>query len=144
VATQAERAQVKVGKFDQRITLQRRIEERNVIGESVITYQNAISAWAAVEPLTGRELFAAQQTQSEITTRIRMHWQRGITERMRVVHVTSYRTPRTQDVYDVLAVLDDRSQHQELQLMCVRRDTEQAPLRPTITADMDSITADNG
>jgi SPP1 family predicted phage head-tail adaptor len=144
LAAEAERAPVKLGKFDQRITLQRRIEQRNVIGETEITYLNAISAWAAVEPLTGRELFAAQQTQSEITTRIRMHWQRGISERMRVVHITSYRTPRTQDVYDVLSVIDDRSAHEELQLMCARRDTEQAALRPAITADMDSITADNG
>lgn len=135
---------MKVGKFDQRVTLHRRIEERNAIGETVITYQEAILTWAAVEPLSGRELFAAQQTQSEITTRIRIHWQRGVTERMRVAHVTSWAEPRTTDIYDVLSVLDIRSAHRELHLLCARRDTEQAPLRPTITADMDSISADNG
>lgn len=134
---------MKPGQYNQRVTLQRRIEERNSIGEAVITYQDAMQAWASVEPLNGRELFSAQQTQSEVSTRIRLHWQRGITERMRVVHVTSYALPATQDVYDILSVLDIRSAHRELQLLCARRDSEQAPRRPTITADMDSITVDN-
>lgn len=135
---------MKPGAFSQRVTLQRRVETRNAIGESVISYVDASRAWAAVEPLTGRELFNAQQTQAEITTRIRMHWQRGITERMRVVHTTSHQSPQIQDVYDVVSVIDVRSAHYELQLMCARRDAEQAPTRPTITADMDTITADNG
>lgn len=135
---------MKPGTFTHKVTLQRRIEERNSIGEAVITYMDAISAWAAVEPLSGRELFAAQQTQSEITTRIRIHWRRGISERMRVKHVTSYAAPVQSDVYDVLSVIDVLAAHHELHLMCARRDSEQAPLRPAITADMDSITADNG
>jgi SPP1 family predicted phage head-tail adaptor len=135
---------VKPATFDQRVTLQRRVETRNAIGEVEITYVDASRAWAAVEPLVGRELFNAQQTQAEITTRISMHWQRGITERMRIVHVTSHQSPQTADVYDVVSVIDKRAAHYELILMCARRDAEQAPTRPTITADMDTITADNG
>lgn len=135
---------MKPGQYDQRITLQRRIEERNDIGEAVITYIDAIQCWAAVEPLSGRELFNAQQTQGEITTRIRIHWRRGVTERMRVKHTTSYVSPVVSDLYDVLSVIDSKSSHEELHLLCARRDSEQAPLRPPITADMDGITADNG
>lgn len=135
---------MKPGNFRERVTLQRRLEERNSIGEAVITYLDAVYCWAAVEPLSGRELFNAQQTQAEITTRIRIHWRRGVTERMRVKHVTSYASPVQTDVYDVLSVIDVKAGHLELHLLCARRDTEQAPLRPAITADMDSITADNG
>lgn len=135
---------MKPGQFDQSVVLQRRIEERTARGESVITYMDANTIWARVEPLAGRELYQAQQTQAEITTRIRIHWRRGVTERMRVKHCTSYLAPQTFDVYDVLSVIDWNAAHQELHLMCARRDTEQAPLRPAITADMDSITADNG
>ncbi len=133
-----------VGQYDQSVVLQRRIEERTARGEAVITYIDGNRVWASVEPLTGRELYQAQQTQSEITTRIRMHWRRGVTERMRIKHCTSYQDPATFDVYDVLSVIDWKSAHKELHLMCARRDTEQAALRPAITADMDSITADNG
>lgn len=135
---------MKPGQFNQRVILQRRFESRDEVGESVIEYIDGSYVWAAVEPLSGRELFAAQQTQAEITTRIRMHWQRGVTERMRVKHCTSYQDPQTFDIYDVLSVIDLNSAHKELQLLCARRDSEQAPLRPVITADMDSITADNG
>lgn len=135
---------MKPGKLDQRITLQRRVEERNEIGEAVITYIDAANVWAAVEPLSGRELYTAQQTQSEITTRIRIHWRRGVSERIRVKHITSYESPQQIDVYDVVSVIDLKSKHFELQLLCARRDSEQAPLRPAITADMDTITADNG
>lgn len=135
---------MKTGKLDQYVTLQRRIEERNAIGEAVITYIDAARVWAAVEPLSGRELFTAQQTQSEITTRIRLHWRRGVTERMRVKHITSYAEPQEVALYDVVSVIDLKSGHNELQLLCARRDSEQAPLRPAITADMDTITADNG
>lgn len=135
---------MKPGKLDQRITLQRRLEERNDIGEAVITYVNAAIVWASVEPLSGRELYAAQQTQSEVTTRIRIHWRRGVSERMRVRHVVSYESPQQVDVYEVLSVIALKSARYELQLLCARRDSEQAPLRPAITADMDTITADNG
>lgn len=133
------------GNFDQRIVLQRRLETRSPRGESIVTYVDAFAVWAAVEPLSGRELFHAQQTQSEVTTRIRIHWRSGVTQLMRVLHVTTYGSPDISDLYDIKSVIDVRAKHHEMHLMCVRRASEQ-PLqaRPTITADMDSITADNG
>jgi len=135
---------VKPGEFDQRVFLQRRIETRSDRGEALVTYVDAFACWAAVEPLSGRELFHAQQTQSEVTTRIRVHWRRGITELMRVMHVTSYGEPNISDLYDIKSVIDTLSKHREIHLLCVRRASEQ-PLaaRPTITADMDEVTADS-
>lgn len=133
------------GAYDQAVILQRRFEARTARGETVITYVDAFQVFASVEPLSGRELFTAQQTQSEITTRIRIHWRPGITELMRVKHVTSFGSPDVFDLYDIKSAIDLRSRHEELELLCVRRASEQQrPARPTITADMDSITADNG
>ncbi len=40
---------------------------------------------ASVEPLTGREYWAAQQVQAETTVRIRMRYLRGIDPTMRVL-----------------------------------------------------------
>ncbi len=136
---------MKPGGFDQRIVLQRRIEARSPRGEAIVSYLNAFAVWAAVEPLSGRELFHAQQTQSEVTTRIRIHWREGVTELMRVMHVTSYGSPDTANLYDIKSVIDLKSKHHEMHLLCVRRASEQ-PLaaRPAITADIDEITADNG
>jgi SPP1 family predicted phage head-tail adaptor len=137
---------MKVGSLDQRVLLQRRVEARSQTGAVIVSYVDASYLWAHVEPLSGRELFHAQQTQSEITTRIRVHWQRGITELMRIVHTRSYDAPQLLDIYDIASVLDLGAQHHELQLLCIKRASEQGLSIPpsVITADMDSITADNG
>jgi len=134
------------GQLDQRVLLQRRIETRTLRGAVVTAYIDAGYMWAAVEPLSGRELFHAQQTQAEITTRVRVHWQRGITELMRIVHTRSYASPQLLDIYDVASVLDMSSRHHELHLLCIKRAVEQGVSIPPsiITADMDSITVDNG
>ena len=66
--------------------------------------------WAAVEPLQGRELFAAQEFHSEVTTRIRILYRSGITHLMRVVHGSDY--------YDIRAVIDPDKMHRELHLLC--------------------------
>lgn len=137
---------MKPGQFDQLVLVQRRIETRSASGAAIVSYVDSMQVWAAVEPLSGRELFQAQQSQSEVTTRIRVHWTRGITELMRVVHTRSYEAPQLIDVYDIQSVLDIGSQHRELQLLCVKRASEQGLSVPPsiITADMDAITADNG
>jgi SPP1 family predicted phage head-tail adaptor len=137
---------VKPGALDQRVLLQRRIETRSLRGAAVVSYVDAGYLWARVEPLSGRELYNAQQTQAEITTRIRVHWQRGITELMRIVHTRSYKAPQLLDIYDIASVLDIDSQHNEMHLLCIKRASEQGISIPPsiITADMDSITADNG
>jgi len=42
--------------------------------------------WAAVEDLSGREFWAAQQVQSEVTTRVRFRYLPGVEPSMRVLH----------------------------------------------------------
>jgi SPP1 family predicted phage head-tail adaptor len=66
--------------------------------------------WAAVEPLSGRELFAAQEHHSEVTTRIRVRYRSDITAKMRAVF--------NGENYNILAVIDPEMRHRELHLMC--------------------------
>lgn len=66
--------------------------------------------WAAVEPLQGRELFAAQEHHAEVTTRIRIRYRDGVTAKMRVVFEGAY--------YDIKAVIDPERRHRELHLLC--------------------------
>lgn len=66
--------------------------------------------WAAVEPLQGRELFAAQEFHSDVTVRIRVRYRTGITPRMRAVFETRN--------YSILYVLDREERHRELELLC--------------------------
>ena len=136
---------MKSGDLMQRVLFQRRLDTQNAMGEAVVGYVDAFYEMCAVEPLNGRELFQAQQTQAEVDTRVRLRWRRGISELMRVVHIASYESPQLVDVYDVRAVIDQRARHYELHLLCVRRPSDQGlPARPPITADMDTVTSDNG
>lgn len=48
------------------------------------TYLSSVSA--SIEPLRGRELYAAQQHHAEATVRFRLRWRDGITPQMRIVH----------------------------------------------------------
>lgn len=66
--------------------------------------------WAAVEPLSGRELFAAQEFHSEVTTRIRLRYRDGITAAMRVAFESRH--------YNILYIIDPEERHRELHLLC--------------------------
>jgi SPP1 family predicted phage head-tail adaptor len=58
-------------------------------GESTEDWVEAFSGQqisAAIEPLSGRELVAAQQVHSRVTTRITVRYRPGILPEMRVVH----------------------------------------------------------
>jgi SPP1 family predicted phage head-tail adaptor len=103
---------VAAGRLEQRVTLQQRVAGVNALGQASNSWASMLDVWAAVEPLRGREFFAAGQTQSEVTTRITIRWRQGVTSAMRVVW-------RGQP-FDIIAVVEPEGQRQTLELMCVQ------------------------
>lgn len=75
---------------------------QNAGGEPEESWTEFASRYAAVEPMKGRELLAAQQINSEVTTLIRMRSLQGVTPKMRAVYATRN--------YDILSVanVDER------------------------------------
>lgn len=73
---------------------------------------------ARIEPLSGRELLAAQQVNAEVTTRITIRWRPLVTSRARVVHAYIFHGAAVRDVYNVMYPIDLDNRHVELQLMC--------------------------
>jgi SPP1 family predicted phage head-tail adaptor len=76
------------GRFDQRVTFQESIPTTNAFGEEVPTWQDIATnptVWARVEPLRGREFFAAGQMQASAEVRITVRWRADLNERMRLV-----------------------------------------------------------
>jgi SPP1 family predicted phage head-tail adaptor len=61
---------------------------RNTAGEEVPDWHDFIPEprWASVEPLSGRELIAAQQVNAEVTARVRLRYLPGLTPKMRFLH----------------------------------------------------------
>lgn len=99
-----------IGRLDKRVVLERFTTGSDEIGQPIETWEPLATVWAAVEPLNGREFFAAGSAQSEVTTRIRIRYRPGITSGDRV----------NQDgvLHNITATINVRSGDRELVLMC--------------------------
>jgi len=103
---------VNVGRLNKRVVLQAPVTEQDDAGEEVITSWSEVARiWAAVEPLQGRELFAAQAVNSEITHRVRIRYRAGVNARMRVLY-------GARELYLKAPPIDPLEKHRELHLMC--------------------------
>lgn len=101
---------MKAGDLDQRVTIERLSGGVDELGQPLPDEWTAIgSCWASVRPLMGREYIAAQAAQSEVTARVVIRYRPGITPADRVNHEGR--------LYNITAVLDVRSEHDELVLM---------------------------
>lgn len=104
---------IAAGTLRHRVTFEELVTEHDSNGATVEAwspvYAQPLSA--AIEPLSGRELIAAQAVQSEITTRLRLRGRPGLKPAMRAVHRGT--------VYNILAVVPDpESGAGWLTLMC--------------------------
>lgn len=76
-----------IGKLKHRVTIERMARVRDPETNEVIEqWHPFVTRWASVEPIRGREYWAAAQTQSEVTHTVRMRYTEGITPSMRLVH----------------------------------------------------------
>lgn len=98
------------GNLNKRITLQQQTEEQDASGQLLDNWADIATVWAAIEPLSGREFFAAQQVNSEVTTKIRIRYRDGIKAYMRIKY--------GERIFDIQSVIDPKEQHKELVLMC--------------------------
>lgn len=103
---------MQAGKLDKRIVIEDKRVTRLASGEENITWMVFLRAWAAIEPLRGREYLEARQVQADVNTRIRLRSQPGkrILARMRAVHAGR--------IYEIEHVINVKEQGAEMQLMC--------------------------
>jgi len=100
---------MRAGKLRHRIIIQKATEAPNEYGEMVQTWGTFATVNAAVEPLRGQELWAAQAQQARVTTRIRIRYLAGVTPKMRVLFGTR--------LYLIDFIIDPEERHVEMQLM---------------------------
>lgn len=117
---------MQAGRLRHRIDLQFPVDEQDSSGEPITIWQDfATNVPSEIAALQGREFYAAQQEQSDVTTRIRIRWRKGVTELMRAVHTVTDDTGTQTDIYDIEAALpDQKSGRRELVLMCRKRGAE--------------------
>lgn len=101
---------MRAGKLRHKVTIQQPTLATNSIGEATKTWSTYAQAWANVQPLTGRELFASQQVNAEQTVRITIRALSGVVPTMRVLFDGRY--------YEILSVIDREERGIYMELMC--------------------------
>ena len=90
---------LRAGPLDRRVRLERRFEETDASGQSVVRWLPLATVWARVEPLGGREAFGQQQWVATGDVRFTIRWRDDVTPLHRVVHEGR--------AYDVVSVAED-------------------------------------
>jgi SPP1 family predicted phage head-tail adaptor len=90
---------VRAGLLDRRICLERRFDETDASGQSVVRWLPLATVWARVEPLGGREAFGQQQWVASGDVRFKIRWRGDVTPLHRIVHEDR--------AYDIVTVAED-------------------------------------
>lgn len=110
-----DRALVRAGTLNERITIQVAGNTQGANGEIVLGWTNLFTdgdgqIWASVIDITGREYVAANANQESVQTKITIRYRAGISPTMRVLH--------RDQIYNIEAVLGQNLR--SLLLMCTR------------------------
>lgn len=101
---------MRIGSLRHKIEIQERLTFRDAMGGEIVSWEAFCYAWASIEPLIGREYFAARQTQATTTHRMRMRYQSGIKPYHRVQWAERY--------FNIDAILNPEERNEELVLLC--------------------------
>lgn len=85
----------------------------NTSGEEIPKYVDWKTAWAAVEPLKGREYLEAQKLRAELTYRIKIRYMAGLEQSMRVKFKDR--------IFRIESIINLNEANREVHLMCVEQ-----------------------
>lgn len=101
------------GRLRHRVTLQQYTGATDSYGDPLYTddsqWRGVCDVWAAIDPVSGREFYAAEQAQSAVTHKITLRWRSGVSAAWRVV--------LGRRVFRILSVIDWEERHESLLLM---------------------------
>ena len=100
---------MRAGRLRHRLTLQSKTYTANAYGEQAVTWSDEATVWGAIEPLSGREYFAQNQTQAEASVRIVIRYNSTVDETYRVKHGGLY--------YNIVDVLNHDLRNRMMTLM---------------------------
>lgn len=103
---------MQAGQLRHRITIQQRTASV-AHGEQSTSWTDFVSAWAAVQPLTGTEALVGRQENAAVSHRVVVRYQPGITPSMRVSF--------NGRLFDIQSVINIDERNRELHLMCLEQ-----------------------
>lgn len=110
---------IAAGKLRHRIAIQAHqyIGQDSSTGEEVRKWATVRECWASIEPLSARDLIAAQAAQSKATARITIRYADDIGASMRILHVRRGK----EVIYEIEGVLEDATSGIEyITLLCAK------------------------
>ena len=73
-------------------------------------WEDVATLWAAIDPVSGKEFYAAQQSQSTVSHKVRCRYQSGLTTAMRIKY--------GRRLFKILSIIDWEERHESLLIMC--------------------------
>jgi SPP1 family predicted phage head-tail adaptor len=98
------------GEMRHRARLRSRARGRDAFGGESIVWNDEGEVWCKIEPLSGRELFAAQAARAEVSTRVTMRYRPGV--------LPDWRIAWGGLEFNIIEVIDLEARREWLQLMC--------------------------
>jgi head-tail adaptor len=112
------------GKFQHLLTIQRKVPDQSDAGDIADAWEPLPGferIFGEVLPDRASEFFASRQLAAQRNALIRLYYQPGIDETMRVVH---HVRPGQDEYWDIAGCVHFQSRQRELRLMCVWREAE--------------------
>lgn len=104
---------MRAGRLKDQVNIQTQATTTDAFGAVVDTWTTSKTRRCSIEPVNGKEYFAAQGEQTANSVRIRFRYESGIlSEAKRLVDT------RDSTVYDILSIIDPGNEHRELVVMC--------------------------
>lgn len=107
---------MRLGPLRKRVTFQSPKAGRDAFGQPLVGWDDVATVWASVEPVSGRELLAAQQMQGEVTHRIRLRYLVGITTATRILFGAR--------VFDIQSTINAREAGASLEILAKEGPTD--------------------
>jgi len=100
-----------IGDMRHRITFQEPVKTPDGYKGHTVQWQDVVTVWASVEPLSGREYFYSHQIKAEVTHRVRIRYRTDITIKMRA--------KLSEDrALEIESILDLKERRETLEILC--------------------------
>lgn len=100
--------QTVAGRLRHRIKIQSLGLADDGMGGQTEAWSDMANVWASIEPLTGKELFIAQQVESNVTHKITMRYLAGITTKHRILFGSR--------VFEIVSIRDEEERNKVLEI----------------------------
>ena len=104
---------IDAGKMRHRITFQKfdgTVDSGGDIRDDAdANWDDFLTCWAAIDPVSGREFYVAEQSQSEITHKIRCRYHAGIKAEMRISCDSR--------IFEIRSIIDWEERHESFLIM---------------------------